>query len=114
MSDMEIGQSVVASLVIAGVLKGSEIPEIQIKRLPNAYPIYKKGFEDAFDLVDHWVGSIEGLVTFGRQGLFAHNNLHHVLEMAYGAVDSLQENGMFDKENWREHRVSFDKQVVVD
>ena len=114
MSDMEIGQSVIASLVIAGVLKGSEIPETQIKRLPNAYPIYKKGFEDAFDLVDHWVGSIEGLVTFGRQGLFAHNNLHHVLEMAYGAVDSLQENGMFDKENWRNHRVSFDKQVVVD
>ena len=35
--------------------------------------------------------------VFGRQGLFAHDNTHHALAMAYAAVDCLREDGTFDK-----------------
>ena len=36
--------------------------------------------------MDRWLGELERLLTFGRQGLFVHDNTHHALYMAYAAV----------------------------
>ncbi len=33
------------------------------------------------------LAGIDGLVTFGRQGLFAHDNTHHTMAMAYALVE---------------------------
>jgi hypothetical protein len=53
-------------------------------------------------------------VTFGRQGLFAHDNTHHALAMAYAAVDCLSDNGDFDRQAWSRARLEFQKHVVED
>ncbi|NJM53038.1 MAG: hypothetical protein HC846_06355 [Blastocatellia bacterium] len=75
----------------------SEILQVATKRLPFAYPIYTQGYEKYFDLQDQWANSLERVLTFGRQGLFAHDNTHHALAMAYGAVECLSKSGKFDK-----------------
>ena len=55
-----------------------------------------------------------GLVTFGRQGLFAHDNTHHALFMAYCAEDCLRPDGTFDRLRWQTYRRDFETHVVED
>ena len=84
------------------------------KRLSHAYPVYDRDFERHFQVVDNYLAGIEGLLTFGRQGLFAHDNTHHALAMAHAAVECLEADGTFDKARWEEHRRAFESHVVED
>ncbi len=88
--------------------------EVVVRRLPAAYPIYRRGYEIPFERLDSWLHGIENLLTFGRQGLFAHDNTHHALSMANAAVDCLKDDGSFDREAWRRYRAIFETHVVED
>ena len=57
---------------------------------------------------------LEGLLSFGRQGLFAHDNTHHALFMAYSAVNCLDDQGRFDRARWQDYRQIFKTHVVED
>jgi protoporphyrinogen oxidase len=87
---------------------------VHTERLPNAYPLYTKGYREAFDAVDRWLGHFDGLVTFGRQGLFVHDNTHHTVAMAYALVDALQDDGTLDRDAWARARKDFESNVVED
>jgi len=113
-SDTDLAELVRNALAHCGLPIESEILEVKTKRLPFAYPIYREGYEKYFELQDEWASSLENVLTFGRQGLFAHDNTHHALAMAYGAVDCLSEAGKFDKTRWQEYRAEFAKHVVED
>ncbi|MEQ1762319.1 MAG: FAD-dependent oxidoreductase [Pyrinomonadaceae bacterium] len=113
-SDEALTDLVRESLTKCGLPIDSPIAEVATKRLAFAYPIYRKGYEEYFDLQDQWASGLERVLTFGRQGLFAHDNTHHALAMAYGAVDCLSASGEFDKSRWREYRTEFSKHVVED
>ena len=65
-----------------------------------------------FERLDRWLGTIDGLVIFGRQGLFAHDNTHHGLYSARAAVDCY--DGRFDHERWASYREIFATHVVED
>ncbi|MGO9273708.1 MAG: hypothetical protein ACLQOO_26305 [Terriglobia bacterium] len=43
--------------------------------------------------MDRWRREIEGALTFGRQGLFVHDNTHHTLAMAYATAACLTYEG---------------------
>lgn len=113
-SDGELRNMVRFSLQKCGLPIKSKVLQVETKRLPFAYPIYHEGYEKSFQLQDEWAESLESVLTFGRQGLFAHDNTHHALAMAYGAVDCLSETGEFDKEKWQNYRTEFAKHVVED
>ncbi len=113
-SDEELAQLVKNSVAQCGLPIKSEVLQVVTKRLPFAYPIYNEGYEKYFQLQDEWASGLENVLTFGRQGLFAHDNTHHALAMAYGAVDCLNEAGKFDQARWREYRTEFAKHVVED
>jgi protoporphyrinogen oxidase len=87
--------------------------EIVVRRLPAAYPIYRIGYEENFDRVDSWVSALEGVLSFGRQGLYAHDNTHHALYMAQAAVECLR-TGHFDVTAWQRYRRVFETHVVED
>jgi protoporphyrinogen oxidase len=114
MTQADATELVASALADVGLPITAPISDTLVVRLPNAYPIYPVGFESSFDTADAWLRGQERLVSFGRQGLFAHNNLHHVLDMAYAAVDCLDVNGRFDRQRWGDFRTEFDHQVVVD
>lgn len=113
-SDEELGRVVLRALEKAGIPVQASVKEVVTRRLPQAYPIYRRGYEVWFDRLDRWLSQIDGLLTFGRQGLFAHDNTHHALYMAYCAVACLDENGSFDRERWCDHRRVFETHVVED
>lgn len=113
-SDEELGQLVRESLAVAGIPVRAPVLEVVTRRLGQAYPIYPTGYEVYFDRLDRWLGKIDGLLTFGRQGLFAHDNTHHALFMAYSAARCLDDRGRFDRAKWMSYREAFESHVVED
>ena len=114
MSDEAIGRLVCRDLEHAGLGPLPQVLHVQTRRLPYAYPLYTKGYRGAFEAIDRWLDRIDGLVTFGRQGLFAHDNTHHTIAMAYALVDSLRPDGTLDRTAWAGARASFEDHVVED
>lgn len=102
------------SLARCGLPIRARVLQTHTKRLPYAYPIYQRGYEAHFATLDEWANGLDNVLTFGRQGLFAHDNTHHALAMAYAAVDCLREDGTFDQARWSDYRTEFAKHVVED
>lgn len=86
---------------------------VQVKRLRHVYPVYEHGYQESLTGLDSWAASLPRVTTFGRSGLFVHDNTHHALVMAYDAANSLTEGG-FDRRAWAAARARFDKHVVED
>ena len=113
-TDEELGATVLAALAAANLPVTSRVRRVVTRRLRQAYPIYTIGYKDHFDRLDRWIAGIDGVVSLGRQGLFAHDNTHHTLAMAYAACRCLDAKGMFDRGQWAVHRREFEENVVED
>jgi len=114
MSDAELGQLMLRSLEQCGIPAAGPLLRVETRRLRQAYPIYRRGYEEKFETMDAFLDSLEGLVNYGRQGLFAHDNTHHALFMAYSAVECFRDDGSFDRGKWAEFRALFETHVVED
>jgi protoporphyrinogen oxidase len=88
--------------------------EGEVRRIRHAYPIYTMKSVAAFEQVAGWLESRERLVSYGRQGLYAHDNTHHALAMARDAVDCVSDDLEFDRARWAEARERFSRHVVED
>jgi protoporphyrinogen oxidase len=114
MSDEDLGQLMLRSIEQCGLPAKARVLRVTTRRLRQAYPIYRRGYEENFQRMDAYLGNIERLLTYGRQGLFAHDNTHHALYMAYAAVDCFRDDGSFDRAKWDEYRKVFETHVVED
>ena len=114
MSDEELGRRLCDWIVRAGLPAPARVSRVVTRRLRHAYPVYRRDYEERFSRMDRWLGEIDGVLTLGRQGLFAHDNTHHTLAMAYAAVGCLSPEGKFDHQRWAEHRKEFETHVVED
>jgi protoporphyrinogen oxidase len=113
MDEAQVGQRVVEDLARSGIPVPKQPRRVFVRRLRQAYPIYLRGYEVPFGVLDGWAESVPNFLIYGRQGLFAHDNTHHALYMARAAVDCLAETG-FDKRKWQEYRDIFATHVVED
>jgi protoporphyrinogen oxidase len=113
LDDASLGDLVDEALARTG-LPAVDRMHVESRRLGQVYPVYRVGFEDDLAGVDNWARMLRRVVTFGRQGLFAHDNTHHALMMAYDAVDALRDDGRFDRYAWTAARQRFDRHVVED
>jgi protoporphyrinogen oxidase len=86
----------------------------EVRRLPRVYPVYECGYADHLRGLDAWASQLRRVTTFGRLGLFAHDNTHHTMAMAYEAVDALTRPGGWDTEAWAAARTRFASHVVED
>lgn len=114
LADAELGELVLRSLRDAGLPTPGRVLEVVTRRLSHAYPIYDLGYETKLAAIDAWVAKVPRVLTLGRQGLFAHDNTHHTLAMAYAAADCLGKNGSFDETRWATYRGEFETHVVED
>jgi protoporphyrinogen oxidase len=113
-NDNELGRLVCQALETADIPLRAAIRRIATRRVRQAYPIYRRGYEECFEPVDEWLDGIGGLLSFGRQGLFAHDNTHHALYMSYCASACLDPAGQFDRERWQAFRREFETHTVED
>jgi protoporphyrinogen oxidase len=112
-SDEDLGAVAADSLGRAGIPLPAPPTSVLVRRLTHAYPIYLNGYESSFLTVDAWASGLPRLLSYGRQGLFAHDNTHHALAMAYAAADCLRD-GAFDTVRWADYRRDFESHVVED
>jgi hypothetical protein len=61
-----------------------------------------------------WSDRLANVTSFGRLGLFVHDNTHHAMRMAYDAVDCLRPDGSLDSAAWSRARARFTEHVVED
>ncbi|HYN99306.1 MAG TPA: FAD-dependent oxidoreductase, partial [Actinomycetota bacterium] len=112
-ADADLG--VLVQEALAGIrLPATEPIEVEVRRVPAAYPVYDLGYSESFDKLLSWAESVPGLLTFGRHGLFAHNNSHHALEMGWAAAGALEPDGSFDEAAWDSSMAAFASHVVED
>src|SRR5687768_11816534 len=111
--DDELCDIMLRDMATAGIPVSATPETVLVKRLRQAYPVYRNGYEIPFGVLDDWASEIHGLLVYGRQGLFAHDNAHHALYMAYRAVDCL--DGMsVDQQKWEGYREIFRTHVIED
>lgn len=112
--ESKIVKRVLNDLGRAGLPLDVPIKETISRHLSHVYPVYDLHFEESLKVVLDYFNSLSGLVTLGRQGLFAHDNTHHTIEVAYKACECVAGDLSFDKEKWVAYRVQFEKHVVED
>jgi protoporphyrinogen oxidase len=108
----EHGAEVAAALERQGLPAPAAI-EVEVRRLPRVYPVYRPGFETAAATLERW-STGAGVRTFGRQGLFVPDNTHHALAMGWAIGDALGLDGKFDERRWADARERFRDNVVED
>ncbi len=114
LSDDELGQRMCKWLESVGLPVTAPVVKTVTRRLRQAYPVYDHQYEEQFEHIDAWLSGMKGLLSYGRQGLFAHDNTHHAMAMAYAASDCLKADGSFDHAQWAQHRKEFESHVVED
>jgi protoporphyrinogen oxidase len=103
-----------AALRDRGLPDPGPVRRVAVRRLPNVYPVYRVGYVTPFQALDAWAAAQPALLSFGRLGLFVHDNTHHALAMAWAAADALAADGSFDHAAWAAARETFAGHVVED
>jgi protoporphyrinogen oxidase len=113
MSDADLGKLVVDDMRKVDLIPSAAPTRAFARRLPQAYPIYMNGYERHLVPLDQWLSAQPNFLSYGRQGLFAHDNTHHALFMAYSATACLS-GRRFDTAEWARFRKVFESHVVED
>ena len=114
LSDAKLGELYCQWLGEMGLPVEVSVSKVMTRRLRYAYPVYDSDYSRHFKVVDDWLAGLSGFLSYGRQGLFAHDNTHHAMTMAYAAVDCLKPDGGFDDVRWAKCRLDFESHVVED
>lgn len=105
--------------IVVRALSGADLPpvdlmDVHVRRLPHVYPVYEIGYADRLAGLQGWADGLTDVTTFGRQGLFVHDNTHHTMAMAYDAVAALGADNRRDEASWAAARERFTHHVVED
>ena len=114
MSDDELVSRVGREVLRLGLPPLEPLVAAEVRRVPGVYPIYDHGYDDRLAAVHSQIQQRPGLVTLGRQGLFAHDNTHHALAMAFAAAACLGSDGSWDAAGWDRACAGFAEHVVED
>ncbi|HEY6749453.1 MAG TPA: FAD-dependent oxidoreductase [Mycobacteriales bacterium] len=112
-TDAELAGIVRAGLAATG-LPPVDLAGVEVRRLPHVYPVYETGYADRLRPLEEWADGLDRVTTFGRLGLFAHDNTHHAMAEAMDAVDALRPDGTRDPRLWAAARARFAAHVVED
>ena len=114
MTNEELENMVSRGLAKAGLPINCEVNQVESRRIPYAYPLYRDNYEEHYNVLDEWVEGLENVLSFERQGLYAHDNTHHAMFMAKAAAECLDENGDIDRRAWKAYRDIIEGHVVED
>jgi protoporphyrinogen oxidase len=98
----------------AGMPVRYPVRAIFVRRIRHAYPAYDLDYEARVGIIEEYLSGVPHLISLGRQGLFAHDNTHHSMEMAYRAGECLEQGLVWNSERWKFYREEFDRHVVED
>jgi protoporphyrinogen oxidase len=74
-----------------GLIKGAEISDGFVYRIPKCYPVYSTGYKQFLKPVEQYLSGIESLSVIGRYGSFKYNNQDHSILMGLLAAENILE-----------------------
>jgi protoporphyrinogen oxidase len=89
MSDDELVALASSELEKLGLASASKVERGYAVRVPKAYPMYDKDYEERVASIRSWLETIGNLQQVGRNGLHRYNNSDHSMLTAMRAVDNL-------------------------
>ena len=100
--------------VVADAIEGVEPVDVVVRRVPAAYPIYDPRFELGVQELDGWLATRPDVISFGRGGLFAHDNTHHALAEGDAAARCVGADGTWNAGAWSAAKARFADHIVED
>ncbi|HWF72080.1 MAG TPA: FAD-dependent oxidoreductase [Solirubrobacteraceae bacterium] len=79
--DQELIAIATSDLEELGLIRGDEVLEGFVKKIPHAYPVYDLEYKEHLAPIMEFVHTLENIKTGGRQGLFRYNNMDQSIEM---------------------------------
>lgn len=78
-----IFMSAIERLESCGFIKKEDVESYTLLRIPHAYPLYDIHYERALDELLNYLGSLDKVVSIGRQGLFSYNTMSNSILSGY-------------------------------
>jgi protoporphyrinogen oxidase len=78
-----------AEIARTGLTRGARVLDGTVVRVPRAYPVYRRGYEQHLDVIVAWLRRFRNLQTMGRYGMFKYNNADHSILTALLCVENL-------------------------
>ncbi len=89
MDDEELVELGKTELEELGLVKGTEVVDAKVVRVPKAYPIYDSTYKDSLEIVKEFLANIKNLQLIGRNGMHKYNNQDHSMLTAMFAVENV-------------------------
>ena len=86
MPDAEIARFAIAEVEKIGILRGGDVRDTHVVRVPKTYPAYF-GTYDRFDEIVRYMDRFENLFLVGRNGMHKYNNQDHSMPVSYTHLD---------------------------
>lgn len=87
-TDEEIKEHAVGEMEVIGLIKGCDVLDAVVVRMPKAYPAYTGSYK-RFSELRSWLDAIPNLFLIGRNGMHKYNNQDHSMLTAVAAVDAI-------------------------
>jgi protoporphyrinogen oxidase len=89
-SDEDVKAFATEELIFSGLARPSDIQRAYVIRVPQAYPVHDRNFENAVSQIRSWLeANICNLQPIGRNGMHKYNNQDHSMLTAMLAVENL-------------------------
>jgi protoporphyrinogen oxidase len=88
-SDEQLGELASKEIAFTGLIKGANITNSYVRRVPRCYPVYEVGYKEHLDVVTDYLKTLEGISPIGRYGSFKYNNQDHSILMGLNAAENL-------------------------
>jgi protoporphyrinogen oxidase len=64
-------------MVQLGLVRGEDVVDGAVVRMPKAYPVYDRGYQDGLAAVREFLAKVPNLQLVGRNGMHRYNNQDH-------------------------------------
>jgi protoporphyrinogen oxidase len=94
----ELYERVIRDLTKTNLIAPEQVEELFTYRFPWGYPIYTVNFEGYLNSLLAFVGEVDNLVTFGRQGAFDYSNMSESIASGLKTAEMISERIVKSKE----------------
>jgi protoporphyrinogen oxidase len=91
--DHELADNAVRSLEKLGLIKGKEVINWAVLRVPKAYPVFDVGYSEHLEKICDYLDTFNYLYLSGRGGMFRYFNMDHAIASGMGAAEKIMQMG---------------------
>ncbi len=89
MPDAQLLNKAAAELDQTGLKGTARVTDGMVLRIPRAYPVYIRGYEEHLKVIIEYVQQFDNLHPMGRYGMFKYNNSDHSIMTALLTVENI-------------------------